>query len=433
MKLAVRATGTWQHTLDLEIPVDEVESRLDEVARRVQRRATLPGFRRGRVPLDMVRSQFAEHVEQDFLEELVPRVTQDALAEAKLDPIVPPLVRNLRFTPGAPLAFEVVVDVRPEIVAKDYKGLRVMRRPSAIAGGAVEKVLEDLREQSAVYADLGRPAERGDVVLFDSIRLDSKDRRLPSTRQKSVRIQLGAPGLLPDLENGLLAATDGQERTVEVNYPADYPNADLAGHPVRYALKIRKIQEKKLRELDDNFAREVFQLETLEELRSRVRLNLEGEERVRVRREMDAAVSEQLLQRNGFELPQRLEAWMLDRVIAEALEGREADEGLRQELESRYRPGVQRSLQREILLGAVARQEGLEVSDEDVAREIDRMAQAEPRQAARIRSRYQSEDRRRGLREALLERKALDWLIEKADVVEESTPQDAGLVQPAGR
>ena len=432
MKLAVRATGTWQHTLDLEIPVSEVEARLEEVARRVQRRATVPGFRKGRVPLELVRTQFAAHVEQDFLEEFVPRVTQDALAEAKLDPIVPPLVRHLRFTPGAPLTFEVVVDVRPEVVARDYKGIPVKRRASAITDQAVDAMLDDLREQSAVFADLSRPAERGDVVLFDSIRLDSKGRRLPSTRQKSVRAQLGAPGMLPDLENGLLAATEGQERTVEVNYPADYPNPDLAGRAVRYALKVRKIQEKKLRELDDNFARDVFQLEKLDELRSRIRLNLEGEERVRVQREMDAAVSEQLLQRNPFELPERLEEWMLDRVITEALNGRPADEALRAELEARYRPGVQRSLRREILLGAVARQEGLEVSDEEVAREIDRMAQAEPRQAARIRARYQSEDRRRGLREALLERKALDWLIEKADV-EDGTPAEPTLVSPAGR
>lgn len=432
MKLAVRATGNWQHTLDIEIPVAEVEARLDEVARRVQRRATLPGFRRGRVPLELVRSQFASHVEQDFLEEFVPRVTQDALAEAKLDPVVPPAVRHLRFTPGAPLTFEVVVDVRPEVVAKDYQRLRVVRRHATIGDDAVERVLADLREQSAVFADLDRPAERGDVVLFDSVRLDSKGRRLPSTRQKSVRAELGAPGLLPDLENGLLASTEGQERIVEVNYPADYPNADLAGRPVRYALRVRKIQEKKLREVDDNFARDVFQLDRLDELRSRIRLNLEGEERVRVQREMDAAISEQLLQRNPFELPERLEEWMLDRVISEALDGRTADASLRTELETRYRPGVQRSLRREILLGAVARQEGLQVSDEEVAREIDRMARAESRQAARIRARYQSEERRRGLREALLERKALDWLVEKADV-EEGAPAESPLEAPAGR
>src|SRR5262245_50032759 len=117
MNLSVRATGAWQHTLDIEIPADEVERRLEEVSRQIQRRATLPGFRKGRVPLDLVRQHFADSVEQEFLETLVPRVTNDAVDQARLSPVVPPLVRNLRFTPGQPLRFEAVVDVRPEVEA----------------------------------------------------------------------------------------------------------------------------------------------------------------------------------------------------------------------------------------------------------------------------------------------------------------------------
>jgi trigger factor len=432
MKLSVRSTGSWQHTLDIEIPVAEVEARLEEIARRVQRRASLPGFRKGKVPLDMVRTQFAQHVEQDFLDEFVPRVTQDAIAEAKLDPVVPPTVRNLRFTPGAPLTFEAVVDVRPEVEAKSYKGLVVTKRAHHVADDAVKKVLEGLREQSAVFVDLARPAERGDVVLFDSVRLDAKGQRLASTRQKAARVQLGAPDMLPDLENGLLGAVEGQERTIELHYPADFGNEELAGKSVRYLIKVRKIQEKKLRELDDNFAREVFRLEKLEELESRVRLNLEGEERVRIQREVDAEVTDQLLQRNPFELPERLEAWMLERVLSEAVGERRVDDRLREELVKKYRPSVQRSLRREVLLGAVARQERLSVSDEEVAQEIDRMVQADPRQAARIRARYQSEERRRGLSEALLERKALDWLVEKAEM-QEAVSGETPLVVPAGR
>src|SRR5437016_2347328 len=127
MNLSVRSTGSWQHTLDIELPVDEAERRLDEVARQIQRRASLPGFRRGRVPLDMVRLHFADSVEQEFLETWLPRLTGEAVDQARLNPVVPPLVRNLRFTPGQPLRFEAVVDVRPEIEARDYRGLPVAR------------------------------------------------------------------------------------------------------------------------------------------------------------------------------------------------------------------------------------------------------------------------------------------------------------------
>jgi len=431
MNLSVRSTGSWQHTLDIEVPAEEVDVRLGEVARQIQRRASLPGFRKGRVPIDMVRLHFAESVEQEFLETWLPRLTGEAVDQARLNPVVSPLVRNLRFSPGQPLQFEAVVEVRPEIEARDYRGLPVQRTQRTLDDAAVDRVLAELREESAVFVDLDRPAQRGDVVLLDSTRLDANGRRLTGTRAKARRIQLGAEGVPPDLENGLLGAEAGQERTVEISYPADHAAPELAGKTIRYVVQVRKIQEKKLRELDDNLARDVFQLQSLEELRSRVRLNLEGEERVRVQRESEGAITDELLRRNPFDLPGRLVEAMLERVIAEATGGREVRAELRTELAERYRPNVERSLRRELLLDAVARQEKLEVHDDEVAVEIQRMADADPRQAARVRARYQSPERRQALKESLLERKALDWLLNVAEVRETSV--ESRLVVPATR
>lgn len=432
MNVSVRSTAGWQHTLEIEVPVEEVQSRLDEVARDIQRRASLPGFRRGRVPLDLVRQHFADAVEQQFLETYLPRVTGEAVDQARLNPVVPPLVRNLRFTPGQPLTFEAVVDVKPDIKVENYRGLPARRRTRPTEDADVDRVVADLRESSAVFTDLDRPAGRGDVVLFDSVRVDPNGRRLNSTRVKGRRVELGAEGVPPDLENGLLGAAEGQERTIEIRYPQDHPTPELAGTSARYAVRVRKIQEKKLRPLDDNFAKEVFQLESMEELRSRVRLNLEGEERVRVRRELEQAISEELLNRNPMELPERLVTWMLERVVGEATGGRPVDDDLRRSLEERYRPGVERSLKREILLEAVGRQEHLEVSDDEVAAEIERLAQADPRQGARVRARYQTAERRAALRESILERKALDWLIDAAEIVDEKAGETP-LIVPAGR
>src|SRR4029077_4189144 len=131
-------------------------------------------------------------------------------------------------------------------------------------------------------------------------------------------------------------AQAGQERTIDVEYPADYGVGDLAGKKVRYVVNVRKIQEKKLRSLDDNFAKEVFQLASLDELRSRVRLNLEGEERVRTQREIEESITEEFLGKNAVELPERWVEWMLDRVIADAVGTDRVPEQLRGELEKRY-------------------------------------------------------------------------------------------------
>lgn len=432
MNLSTRTEGSWQHILDIEVPVDEVERKMEEVARQIQRRASLPGFRPGRVPIDLVRQHFADKLESEFLESFVPRIAGEAVDQARLNPLIPPMVRNIRFTPGAPLRFEVEVNVRPEVEVRSTRGIRVRRRVRPVDDAAVERVLQGLLEESAVFVDLDRPAERGDVVLLDSTRVDANGRRLPSSRLKNRRIQLGAPDLLPDLENGLLGMQAGQERTFEVGYPADYGVPELAGRTVRYVVKARKIQEKKLRDLDDTFAREVFRLDSLEELRSRIRLNLEGEERVRVQREMETTIVDELIHKHPVELPPRVVQWMLNRVVAEAVGDRAVPPALRQELEERYRAGVVRSLQREILLDAVARQEKLEASDEEVASEIDRMAQADPRQASRVRARYQSVERRQGLKESLRERKALDWLIQAAEVQDEMAGE-APVAEPANR
>jgi len=431
MKLSTRSTGSWQHTLDIDVPVDEVENRLEEVARRIQQRASLPGFRRGRVPLEMVRVQFADSVEREFLETWLPRLTGEALQQASLTPAVPPLLRNVRFNPGQPLQFEAVVDVRPEVEARDYRGLPIERHDHPVTDEAVEGVITQLREEAAVFVDLDRPAGRGDVVLLDSTRLDANGRRLNGTRAKGRRIELGAAGVPPDLENALLGSVAGQERTAEISYPADHAAPELAGKTMRYVVQVRKIQEKKLRELDDNFARDVFQLPSLGELRNRVRQNLESEEQSRRMRESEGAITDELLKRNTFELPERLVEHTLDRVIAEAAGGREIRDELRAELAQRYRPGVERSLRREVLLDAIARQEKLAVSDEEVSAEIQRMADAEPRHAARVRARYQAAERREALRESLLERKALNWLIEVADVRQAGA--GSPLIVPATR
>jgi len=427
MNHSVRESGPAQRTLDIELPPEEVESHLDQAARELQRRAVMPGFRKGKVPLDRVRQDFAAQIEQDFLERAIPRVTAQALEAASLTPVIPPYVQNVRFRPGQPLQFEAIVDLAPAVEVRDWKHLPATRRVRVFDEAAIEKVVGELREDAAVFTDVARPAELGDVVLLDSQRLDANGRRLANTRAKNTRVLLGAPELLPDLQQGLLGAQEGQERTIAVTYPADYRQAEVAGKSIRYVVRIRKIQQKKLRPLDDDFARELFHLESLAALRDRVRQNLETEDATRVRREVEGQLLEELVRRNPFDLSERLVAYLLDQVVREQTGGREVPEDLRKQLEEHYRPGVERSIRREILLGALARQESLEVTPEEIAADIDRMVAADPKQAARIRARYQTADRRRALGEGLLEKKAMDRVIEEAQLRDESLAEPVSV------
>ncbi len=430
MNHTVNETGSWQHTISIEVPVEEVEARIEKVARQLQGRVSMPGFRKGKVPLARVRTDFAQQIEQEFVETVIREVSGNAIRESGLNPVVPPSVDNLRFTPGQPMTFDVLIDTAPMVDVADWKGIALVRHVQPVDETAVDATVERLRDDTAVFADLDRAAAPGDVVLLDLQRLDANGRRLANTRAKGRRIELGAPGLLPDLEAGLLGSAAGQERTITVNYPADWQQEDLAGKTVRYVVSVRKIQEKKLRDLDDNFAREIFHLESMGELRERVRRNLEGEDAGRVRRELEGMVVEDLVRRNSFELPARLIGYMLAQVVREQSGGREVPADLLKQLEEHYRPGVERSLKREVLLAGIARQESLTVTEDEIAADIDRMCLADPRQASRIRARYQSAERRQALGDGILERKAMDAVIAAAQVKDE--PIGAALAGASG-
>jgi trigger factor len=425
MTHTVRESGQWQHTVTVEVPADEVESRLLAVARRFQQAVSMPGFRKGKVPLDRVRQDYAAEIERDFLERFIPEVAQAAIRDAALSAVVPPSVQNLRFTPGQPLSFEAVVDVAPKVQVRDWKGFPLTRRVHPVTDTAVNAMLDQLREESAVFADVRRPAGAGDIVLLDTQRLDANGRRLAGTRSKGTRIMLGAPELLPDLEAGLAGAEAGQERTLNVHYPADYRQQELAGQEARYVVQVRAVQEKKLRELDDSFAKDVFGLENLEQLRDRVRKNLEAEDAQRGRRELEAQAIDELVRRHSVDLSPRLVSYMLEQVIHEQIGEREVSEDLHKQLEEHYRPGVERSLRRELLLGALAKQESIAATAEEVAQQIQRLVDSDPKNAARVRQHYGSEERRRALAESIVERKALDLVIGASQVREEPVAEPA--------
>src|SRR5215471_18631073 len=176
MMHSVRESGQWQHTLTVEVPADEVEGRLVAVARRFQQAVSMPGFRKGKVPLDRVRQDYAAEIERDFLERFIPEAAQAAIRDASLHAVVPPSVQNLRFTPGQPLSFEAVVDVAPDVQLKEWKGFALTRRFRPVSEEAVNAMVDQLREESAVFADVRRPAGKGDVLLLDTQRLDANGR-----------------------------------------------------------------------------------------------------------------------------------------------------------------------------------------------------------------------------------------------------------------
>lgn len=429
MDVQVREDGPTRRVLELTVPPEEVGRHLDRVADEFQRRATLPGFRRGRVPRSLLEARYGGSLQEEALESAVEEAYEQALREKELTPVGSPRIEDVRYRPGDALRFRVVLEVRAPVEAKDYRGIALVRRVREVPEEEVASALERIREESAVRTAVDRAAEAGDVVAVDHVRIDEKGRTLKGTRVRDAELTLSEPGLLPEFREALIGARAGEGRTLQVRYPEDFSNPDLAGRSARFHLKVKKILEKKLRDLDDNLARELFQLGSLEELRSRIRLQLEGEERLRARRQLEEQLVEELLRRNTVPVPEGLVARLAEDALTRTVGETRIPDEERESLSGRFRQAMERRVAREWLLEAIARQEGIEVAEDELAEELSQIAQARGRAGAEFRA-LPAAQRRERVRDVLLERKIFDFLLGASEVKEEKAAESR-LVVPA--
>jgi len=422
-----------RRVFEIEVPAEEIQQELEQVVADTARRVALPGFRKGKVPRTMLEQRFGASFEQETLERAMEHACRKAFTEANVAPLMPAEVEDLKYVHGGPMSFRAIVEVRPPVTAQDYKGVAVTRRTKGIDDADVERELKQLEESSTQWLDVERPAHDGDILVVDHVRLDAKGQSLKSSRRRDVEIELGSEGLLPAFQEGLQGAAAGESRTIKVSYPAEFANAELAGKDVQFHVKVRKIREKKARERDDNWAREVFGLETLADLVSRIRLNLEGEALLASRRDVEEALVEAIATRNEVPVPERWIERRTDEELNEMLRRsgapNEVPEGELADLKGRVRAALERQVKREFLLDAIASQEQLTVSDAEIGEELGKLLSAGGRVAQEFRA-LSPEQRRARVRDVLERRKVFDFLLEHAQVTEEKASNESTV--PAG-
>jgi trigger factor len=421
-----------RRVFDIEVTPEEVGEELERVVADYARRIQLPGFRRGKVPRSVLESRFGSNFQHETIERAIENACRHVFTERNVAPLMPAEVEDLKVTPGGPLSFRAVVEVRPEVEAKDYKGLAVTRRTRTVSEEDVERELAAVHESTARWLDVERAAQDGDTLLVDYVRLDAKGQSLKNSRRRDYEILLGSEGLLPAFQEGLAGASAGESRTLRVDYPEDFGNPELAGKAVQFHVKVKKIREKNLPPRDDNWARDVLGADSLEDVRARIRLNLEGEAKLAARREVEEALVDTLVRNNPVPVPER---WMERRVQDEIEDlerrsGQSLPEAERPGLEARIRESIERQVRREFLLEAIARQETLEVSDPEVGEEMSQLLQAGGRIAQEFRA-LPAERRRERVRDVLERRKVFDFLLQHAQVSEEPASNPTNLVVPA--
>jgi len=437
MKTEVVDVNATRKNVRVEIPSDIVSAEIDRIARDYSRKARVPGFRPGKTPPRVIKQRFKDQILHDVAHDLIPRAVDDALRENGFEAVDTPDVRDVNIVEGEPLTFTASFDTVPPFDPGDLSTIAFTRASSAINDEAVALSLQRLRERAARFEPVeGRGIDHGDTAVVDLERrdrggepgsaADSKEvgSRPPSVdKHTDVNIELGAKANPPGFDEQLLGLEAGATKTFDLHYPEDYTITELANTDVSYTVTVKALKRRVLPELDDEFAKDMGEFDTLDALTARVREDLEHEAKHAAEREDRSELMKQLAARLPFEAPPSMVEREVDRRI---------EDFARRLMEQRIDPrtaGVdwnafresQRDVAREsvaaaIVLDEITRREHIDVGDDEVERDVARYAERSGRTPAAVRAALEKEGGLSRVRAGLRREKAVDFVLSRAAI-----------------
>ena len=430
MKAAITELSEIRRRLDVELPAPDVDAAIGRLAEQYRRRAKVPGFRPGKVPVRIARQRFKDDILRDAARDLVPRAIDEALRDQAVTPIETPDVQEVSIDEGQPLTFHALFEVLPSIAELDYDALTVRRTPVTPDADATDRAIEQLRRRaSRLEPVVDRGVEAGDAVTLDLTRRGVGGPEGPSgarskDRHENVSIELGAAANPPGLDAELTGLQVGESKTFELSYPANHEQTELAGRHVAYQVVVKALHRRLLPDLDDEFARSVGDFDTLEALTTRIASDLQRDAAAETNRRVRQDLMTQLAGRVTVEVPEALVEREIGRrleQVATRLTQRRVDprtagidwEALRDEQRAPALEMVRASM----MLDEVARRESLTVSDNDVEQELSRYAERLGRTTAVVRAQLEKDDGIARLAEGLRRERAIDFLLSRATIV----------------
>jgi trigger factor len=400
--------------IELEIPEADFAQEYERILTQYVAQAKLDGFRKGKAPRDQVRALFDPDIKHDVYDALIPRFLEEELKALGLKPVNVPELKDLKHEPGQPLRATAVFEVLPEFELPDYRTIRIKKKAVEVTEADIAKALEDLRSRAAEYVPVeGRGAADGDYAVVEMQGRDMRTKRLLPV-EKAV-VLAGHAENEPALNEKLLGMAPGDERSFEVVYPKEHANKRVAGKDIVYSLKLRELKEKKLPDLDDEFAKSLGATEGLAALKERVKQELlAGRERA-ARNEAASEVLKAIADKITLELPESAVEQetlaILRRLVSAYGERGVAPEAL-EVLRAEARRQAVDHLKNHLILEKIAKKEGLQVTDEETQAEIRSLARANNIQEAALADLLRrDESRREEMVENLLFRKTVDFLM----------------------
>jgi trigger factor len=418
-------TSGTRREIAVEIPVEEVNRETASLIQKYQKLARIPGFRRGHVPASIIRQRFSEDLKSDVVEALVPRYFRREAEKQGLIPVSQPQVTDLQLNDNEPLRFKATFEVMPEIKVEGYKELRAEKPEITVTDEEVEQSLAGVREQHATFTSVeGRALADGD---YAQVSLDGKPKHSTDGQDKPVHmdevlVEIAGKNTMPEFTENLRGASPGDERVFEVTYAQDAQEQRLAGKTFTYTVKVQSIKQKTLPELDDQFATQLGEFKTLDEVRQRIREGMESERKHAAEHEAKDKLVAELVKRSEFEVPEALVDRQIDVRLERGLralasQGMKAEDIKKMDL-NRLRVGQREQALQEVkaslVLDKIAEEEKIEVSDEEIDREIDALATQSKQTPEAIRARLTRDGALDRIRNRIRSEKTLDFLYRQS-------------------
>jgi trigger factor len=406
----------------VEVPAQEVQRETEALIQKYQKLARLPGFRKGHVPASIIRQRFSEDIKTEVVEALVPRYFRQEAEKQGLVPVSQPRVTDLHIHDGEPLRFKASFEILPEIKVEGYKDLRADKPVIEITDEEVQQALNHLQEQHATFDAIeGRTLVDGD---FAQVSLDGrpKDGEGQPVHMDDVLVEIGGKNTMPEFTEHLRGASAGDEKTFEVKYPEDSNDQRLRGKTFDYTVKVLSLKKKSLPELNDAFAKELGDFTGIDDVKKRVRENMEAEKKHTAEHEAKDNLVAELVKRNDFEVPEAMVDRQIDVRLERGLRAL-ASQGMRAEdmkkmdlnrLRSGQRDQAVQEVKASLLLDRIADLEKLEVSDEEIDHEIEALALQTKQTSEAVRARLTRDGALDRIRNRIRNEKTLNFLYHQS-------------------
>jgi trigger factor len=409
-----------KHTLEITVPAEEVEAETGRAVAKVQQRAKLRGFRPGKAPASIIRKQFAGDVRKQVLESLIPKYLQQQFEAEDLKVVGQPDITEVHFEAGEPLRFKAEFEVVPTIELQDYKSLTVPYHDPEITDEDVQKRIEELRQQKAEYVNEDpRPLQDGDFAVLSLESLGGVEGA--AIKQEEMTLEVNGADTLEGFTENLRGMSPGEEKEFDVRYPEDYGQPKLAGKTVRFRAVVKGLRRKELPEVNDDFAQDLGDYRTLDELREAVRKSLFAQRQYEAQRDAKDKLVEKLVDLHDFPVPEAF----IERQIENRVEQRMralTEQGVDprtlqldwKKVKEAQRDKALREVKASLLLSRIAEREAITAMRDEVDREVERIARQQREPFAAVRLRFEKDGTLGRIASHIQTEKTLDFLFEHA-------------------